>query len=127
MLHAQDIVSVIVLSLSIFGVSAAWAADPPNPTGAPAPVKDVATPETPAEVLKTQTRSNQSNDRVAAPTPTSDASAATQTAAGVVKTKTKSNQSNDRATTPAPGEETPVTDEPAEVLKTKTKSNQSND
>jgi hypothetical protein len=123
----RAITLIIASSLSSLAVSAAWAADPTNAAIAQASAKDDATPEQPAEVLKTKTKSNQSNDRLATPAPTTTTDVDAAPAAGVVKTKTKSNQSNDRAATPVPGKDTAETAEPAEVVKTKTKSNQSND
>ena len=87
---------VVVLSCSLPSVPAAWAADPAEATSA----KDAADLKKPDEVLKTKTRSNQSNDRQAATPPAED-------------------QVKDKDTTD--------TEQPAEVLKTKTKSNQSND
>ncbi|TMI94439.1 MAG: hypothetical protein E6H06_09280 [Bacteroidetes bacterium] len=69
-------------------------------------------------ILKTKTKSNQSNDRVA--TGDLNGDGATE---GIIKTKTKSNQSNDRvAVGDINGDG--VTEA---IIKTKTKSNQSND
>ena len=73
--------------------SIAGAADPADAVATPATV-DQSAAETPAEVVKTKTKSNQSNDKVA--TPASDVdTTSTEEPAEVVKTKTKSNQSND--------------------------------
>jgi hypothetical protein len=91
--RAPAITAAIACALASLGSSTAWAADPVSPADAQATAKDDAGPEKPAEVLKTKTRSNQSNDRAAAP-PAED-QAATEESAAVVKTKTKSNQSND--------------------------------
>lgn len=88
------VAAAIACSITSFGLSTSWAADPPASAAAPVAAKDDAGTEKPAEVLKTKTRSNQSNDRAAAPPPAKDETDAEE-AAGVVKTKTKSNQSND--------------------------------
>lgn len=58
------------------------------------PAKDVPEPAKPAEVQKNKTRSNQSNDRQAAPAPAKEGEDAPPPE-DVLKTKTKSNQSND--------------------------------
>jgi len=92
--RASTIATAITCALTTFGVSAAWAADPVDSAAAQPIVKDDADPEKPAEVLKTKTRSNQSNDRAAA-APAAEDEADTEEEAAVVKTKTKSNQSND--------------------------------
>lgn len=93
--RTSAITTAVVMSFSLLGVSAAWAADP----AAPAPAeKEVTDPAKPDEVLKTKTRSNQSNDRAAAPAPAEDKDTDPKTAeqpAELLKTKTKSNQSND--------------------------------
>jgi type IV secretory pathway VirB10-like protein len=91
----KAIAAVIVGSSSISGLSASWAADPEDQAKvAPTVARDDAEPAQPAEVLKTKTKSNQSNDRQAAPPPPKETPAANE-AAEVLKTKTKSNQSND--------------------------------
>jgi hypothetical protein len=90
--RASAITAAVILSLSLSGGPAAWAADPAEP----APAKDVKDPPKTEDVLKTKTRSNQSNDREAAPPPAKDKDATdTPQPAEVLKTKTKSNQSND--------------------------------
>jgi hypothetical protein len=122
--HTRAITAAIAASIAILGLSNAHAADP-----ASQPTADAAQPATQGEaVLKTKTRSNQSNDRAAAPAPPKSATDTAETAE-VLKSKTKSNQSNDRAAPPPPPPASDPADapEPAEVLKTKTKSNQSND
>ena len=121
-MHHARAITAAVACVSILGLSVARAADP-----APQPNASAAQPATQGEnVLKTKTRSNQSNDRAAAPVPAKDATDAAGPAE-VLKTKTKSNQSNDRAAAPPPAKDPADGTEPAEVLKTKTKSNQSND
>jgi hypothetical protein len=120
--QTRAIAAAIVASIAVLGLSNAHAADP-----ASQPTADVVQPATQGEaVLKTKTRSNQSNDRAAAPAPPKSATDTAETAE-VLKSKTKSNQSNDRAAPPPPASDPADAPEPAEVLKTKTKSNQSND
>jgi hypothetical protein len=69
-------------------------AKPAPATDAVEPAKDVPEPAKPAEVQKNKTRSNQSNDRQAAPAPAKEGTDAPPPDE-VLKTKTKSNQSND--------------------------------
>lgn len=88
--HAKVFTAAVVASLAILGHSTSQAADP-----APQANATAAQPATQGEaVLKTKTRSNQSNDRAAAPAPPKSAADTAETAE-VLKTKTKSNQSND--------------------------------
>jgi hypothetical protein len=96
--RTSAITTAVVMSFSLLGGSAAWAADPAEP----APAKqEVTAPAKPDELLKTKTKSNQSNDREAAPAPTKDKDTVatdpvtTEQPAELLKTKTKSNQSND--------------------------------
>ena len=89
--RVRAIAAMIVILSLVSGVSAAWAADPEDQAkAAPTVNRDDAVPAQPAEVLKTKTRSNLSNDRQASPPPP-----AANEPAEVLKTKTKSNQSND--------------------------------
>jgi hypothetical protein len=91
----RPIAAAIVISALASGMSAAWATDPEGQAkAAPAAAPDDADSAQPAEVLKTKTRSNQSNDRQASPPPPKETPAADQPAE-VLKTKTRSNQSND--------------------------------
>ena len=94
--RVRSIAAVIIVSSLTPGMSAAWAADAEDqPKAAPAAAQDDAGPPAqPTEVLKTKTRSNQSNDRQASPPPPKETPAANEQAE-VLKTKTKSNQSND--------------------------------
>lgn len=96
MRHTPALVAVIVLSLSSpIGMSTAWAADPATAVSAPAaPVTDDTGQADAAGVVKTKTKSNQSNDRAASPAPCKD-KAETAAPTEVQKTKTRSNQSND--------------------------------
>ena len=81
MRQVQTLVAAIVLSSSSpIGLSAAWAADPPTATtAAPTPATDAAESADAAGVVKTKTKSNQSNDRTASPTPCKDKAAAAPT------------------------------------------------
>jgi hypothetical protein len=101
MQRAKALAFVITASLWFF-VSEAWATDLPGTPSAqeqatvPASAADApAAAQDTASVVKTKTKSNQSNDRVAAPASPDKDTPATDVPAEVVKTKTKSNQSND--------------------------------
>ena len=103
MQRTQAFAFVIAASLSFFGVSGAWATDAPSTPSAqeaaavPASGSDApaAAQEATTSVVKTKTKSNQSNDRAAAQASTDEETPATDAPAEVLKTKTKSNQSND--------------------------------
>lgn len=69
-------------------------ADPVSSHEAEVPPRDDAEPQKRDEVLKTKTRSNQSNDRVVPPPQAADDEQPAEPDA-ILKTKTKSNQSND--------------------------------
>ena len=101
MQRTQAFAFVFVASLW-FLVSEASATDLPSTPSAqkepavPASAADApAAAQDTASVVKTKTKSNQSNDRVTAPASVDEETPATEAPAEVVKTKTKSNQSND--------------------------------
>jgi hypothetical protein len=60
--HASAIAAVIAGVLASLSASPSWAADPAGPATAQSPAKTDADPAKPAEVQKTKTKSNQSND-----------------------------------------------------------------
>jgi hypothetical protein len=102
MQRTQAFAFVIAASVSFFGVSGAWATDAPSTPSAqeaaavPASGSDApAAAQEATSVVKTKTKSNQSNDRAAAQASTDEETPATDAPAEVLKTKTKSNQSND--------------------------------
>ena len=94
--HARAIAAVMAVFSLTSGSPATWAAEPPEQTKATTPpVNDDAQPTPPAEVVKTKTRSNQSNDRQASPPSPKEEAPPAEEPDAVLKTKTKSNQSND--------------------------------
>jgi hypothetical protein len=97
MQRTQAFAFVIAASVWFFGVSGAWATDAQEAAAVPESASDApaAAQEATTSVVKTKTKSNQSNDRVAAPASADDETPATDAPTEVVKTKTKSNQSND--------------------------------
>jgi cell division septation protein DedD len=94
--HARDIAAIIAVFSLTLSSPAAWAADPvEQPRATTPPASDDVEPTTPAEVLKTKTRSNQSNDRQASPPSPKEEATPAEEPDAVLKSKTKSNQSND--------------------------------